>query len=220
VKTGVNQHPTIMRKQILSLFCLTGFALIYSVARVVADPAEDADRRFLNNLEHGKAQQAAPAAVIPAARPAPSTAKGVPYDTSTVSSSQSSAVAPKSTNSEKTAKRSHKQQPAPVAQTQPAHTPTVAFGGQTDKPTEADNSPQRVRKHSALDQSAEVAEAAPGTAPAPAPADTVVERRVTIVRTPDTDDDHDRDQDDHEHHHHFFHRLFGHLFNNQHPEDW
>jgi hypothetical protein len=195
-----------MRKQILSLICLTGFALIYSVARVVADPAEDADRRFLNNLENGNAPQAT-SAKAPATNSAPATKTA----RSNSAASQKS-VAEKSSDSEKTAKRTHKQQPAVAAQA--THAPTVGFGGQLDKPTDADNPPSRVHKRAMQDQSAEVAETAP------VPPGTVTERRVTIVRTPNVDDDHDRDQDDHEHHHHFFHRLFSHLFNNQHPEDW
>jgi hypothetical protein len=148
-----------MHKQILSLVCLTGFALLYTVARVVADPAEDSDRRFLNNLENGTAPQAAPA-----------------------NSSATTDAAPQKSSFGKTAKRNRKHQPAPGAQ--PAAAPSVAFGG----------------------------EAAPANAPA-AP-NTVIQRHVTIIRTP-VDDDHDRD-----HHHNFFHRLFGNLFKDASPDDW
>ncbi|MEI9895095.1 MAG: hypothetical protein WDN28_14700 [Chthoniobacter sp.] len=48
---------------------------------------------------------------------------------------------------------------------------------------------------------------------------------VTVVQQPlndgrDGDHDNDRDHDHDGEHHHFFHRLFAHVFNQQHPEDW
>jgi hypothetical protein len=98
--------------------------LLYSVARVVADPAEDSDRRFLKNLENGTAAQAAQANSSAITDPASQNTNGE-----------------KSANSGKTAKRNHKHQPAPVGQS--ATVPSVAFGG-GDAPVPAPTPPGRI----------------------------------------------------------------------------
>lgn len=159
-----------MKKQILLLASLALFAWVHPAVAAPTNSAgstEDADRKFLENLEKADAAHNTKAA------PAPATAKPAP-----IAKVQHSRELPKSTESKVIVRKS----------------PTLAFGG-----------------------SAELAAPSEEAAEVDPLQDSPTRTTTVVVVRPLNQDRADRH---HHEHHGFFHRLFGKLLSDQHPEDW
>ncbi|MDR3405756.1 MAG: hypothetical protein P4L99_24945 [Chthoniobacter sp.] len=190
-----------MNKQILSFVFLSVLGLTCPVTGVIAAPSdattstEAADRKFLANLENSGAPKATPVETAP-----------VPAVPEPASPRFRNETAPTTVRTDNP--------PAPSAKAdgvRPKEKPVQAKVA-TKKSADVAKTNYRDR----ITQPAVVAdvEGAPVT---PVKKTTTV---TTVVQQPlndDRDGDHDHDRPEN---HHFFHRLFAHVFNQQHPEDW
>jgi len=188
-----------MNKPILSFVYLSVLALTCPVTGVIAAPAdaptstEAADRKFLTNLENSNAPKAPAIEVVP-----------VPVQTGAASPRFRNETNPTAVRTDNAAAAVAKANPA-----QPKEKP-VQVKVATKKATEIGRTDYRGR----ISQPAEVADVE-GAPVIPVKKTTT----VTVVQPLNNDRDGDHDHDRGENHH-FFHRLFAHVFNQQHPEDW
>ncbi|MEP6672431.1 MAG: hypothetical protein ABJF10_24920 [Chthoniobacter sp.] len=190
-----------MNKPILSFVYLSALALACPVIGVIAAPSdaatatEAADRKFLANLENSGAPHATPAAPVPV---------------------RAEAASPRFRNETAPTSVRTDAAPAPVTKAdapRPKEKPVQAKVA-VKKPTEGAKTDYRNR----ISQPAEVADVE-GAPVAPGKKTTTTVTTVVQPLNGDRDGDHDPDRDRGEKKH-FFHRLFAHVFNQQHPEDW